>query len=137
MRTVFVGTEVPGEIQAWYEICQGVVGAIIDRARPGVRSGEIAEAVRNIPGVAEEFKTGRKRVGYSIGIAFAPDWGEGHLMDLKVDDDRQLQPGMTFHVPFAMRETNSHGVGFSETIHVTANGAEKLTAFTDELFLRQ
>jgi Xaa-Pro dipeptidase len=136
MRTALVGTVVPPHIADWYQICRDVVAGIIERAKPGASSSEIAEAVSKTPGVVEEFKMGRKRVGYSIGIAFAPDWGEGHLMDLKVGDDRALQVGMTFHVPFAMRETNSHGVGFSETIYVGEDGAEKLTEFGEELFLR-
>lgn len=136
MRSVFVGGKAPGHVEAWYQICRDVVGNIIELAKPGVPAGDIAQAVARTPGVVEEFKTGRKRVGYSIGIAFAPDWGEGHLMDLKVGDERLLEAGMTFHVPFAMRETNSHGVGFSETIHIVATGAEKLTEFPEELFLR-
>jgi Xaa-Pro dipeptidase len=136
MRSVYVGRKVPAHINAWYQICRDVVGNVIDMTKPGVKSGAIAAAVGRTPGVVEEFKAGRKRIGYSIGIAFAPDWGEGHLMDLKAGDDRPVEAGMTFHVPFAMRKTNSHGVGFSETIHVGARGAEKLTEFPDELFVR-
>lgn len=38
------------------------------------------------------------RVGYSIGIAFAPSWDEGYIMSLKQGDETVLRPGMTFHL---------------------------------------
>jgi len=136
LRTVYVGPKVPDEVSEWYEITKRVVDHVVSQTRPGATSSDVATTVANVPGVTEEYKKGRKRVGYSIGIAFAPDWGEGHLMDLKVGDSRPIRPGMTFHVPFAMRRTDAFGVGFSHTIHVTLNGAEALTSFPEELFVK-
>ena len=45
----------------------------------------------------------RKRAGYSIGIAFAPDWGEGGILSLYTGVTTELRPGMTFHIPLALR----------------------------------
>ena len=63
-------------------------------------------------------------------------WGEGHIMDLKYHDTRELQPGMAFHVVPAMRRNGEYGVGVSETVAVTETGAEVLTSFSRELFER-
>ena len=58
----------------------------------------------------------RKRTGYSIGISFAPDWGEGNILGLYHDIDVPLEPGMVFHVPVALREWGKFTVAVSETV---------------------
>ncbi|WP_251280381.1 M24 family metallopeptidase, partial [Enterobacter hormaechei] len=63
-------------------------------------------------GFTENFK---KRTGYSIGIAFAPDWGEGGILSLYSGITTELQPGMTFHIPPALRIYGQFTVGVSET----------------------
>ena len=74
------------------------------------------------------------RSAYSIGIAFAPDWGEGHIMSIRHEDPRVLQPNMTFHnIPW-VQIPGRGGVGMSETIRVTENGCELLTNFERKLY---
>ena len=136
LRTVHVGPDVPAGVGQWAEISNKVVDTVVKACRPGAESGAVAAAVAEVPGIVEEYKKGRKRVGYSIGIAFPPDWGEGHLMDLKSGDARPLRAGMTFHVPFVMREPNKFGAGSSETILITDTGAAKLTDFPAKLFVK-
>ena len=36
------------------------------------------------------------RTAYSIGIGFAPDWGEGQIISINQGEHRPLQTGMTF-----------------------------------------
>ena len=50
------------------------------------------QAVIDRAGYTENFK---KRAGYSIGISFAPDWGEGGILSLYTGVKTELQPGMT------------------------------------------
>jgi len=69
----------------------------------------------------------RKRTGYSVGVAFAPDWGEGHIVSLRRDDPTKLLPGMVFHMPPALRAFQRLCVGMSETVLVTDSGCEVLT----------
>jgi len=76
-----------------------------------------------------------KRVVYSLGVGFAPGWGEGGIMDIKHHDARELRPGMVFHVVPALREHGKFGVGLSETVAVTDTGVEVLTHFPRELFV--
>jgi Xaa-Pro dipeptidase len=69
----------------------------------------------------------KKRTGYAIGIGFAPDWGEGHILSLREGDQTEFQPGMMLHVVPALRQVGLGGAGFSETVLVTPEGNEVLT----------
>ncbi len=103
-----------------------------DVIKAGVTSAEVFNAIRE---TAESYGLGKEpdqRVGYSIGIAFPPDWGEGHIISIKSSEERPLQAGMTFHM------TGTHAIHWpgtknpmharcSDTILVTETGCETLT----------
>ena len=71
------------------------------------------------------------RTAYSIGIAFAPDWGEGHILSMMQGEERLLEAGMTFHL--LAGHVVLPGLGrvkrscCSDTILVTEDGCETLT----------
>ncbi len=79
----------------------------------------------------------RKRTGYSVGVGYAPSWGEGHIVSLRRDDPTPLEPGMVFHMPPALRVPRRYGLGFSETVLVTETGCEVLTAFPRRLHVAE
>lgn len=135
MRTVYVGNP-PSRVKEWSEICIEALNAAIAAIKPGVTSGYVDEACRSVIEKAGLFEKFRKRTGYSIGIAFAPDWGEGKIMSLQKDDKRILKAGMVFHMPPALREYGEFGVGFSETVLVTDNGCEVLTNYPRQLIIK-
>jgi Xaa-Pro dipeptidase len=135
MRTATVG-EAPASVRKMYGTCREALEATLAAIRPGARSLDVqaaCQAVIDRHGYEPNF---RKRVGYSIGVGFAPGWGEGHIMDLKHHDTRELRPGMVFHVVPAMRQHGEYGVGVSETVAVTEQGAEVLTSFPRDLFVK-
>jgi Xaa-Pro dipeptidase len=135
MRTATIGPAAPA-VRRMYDACREALDATIAAIRPGARSEDVqaaCQAVIDRRGYEPNF---RKRVGYSIGVGFAPGWGEGHIMDLKHHDTRELRPGMVFHCVPAMRQNREYGVGVSETVAVTATGAEVLTDFPRDLFER-
>jgi Xaa-Pro dipeptidase len=72
------------------------------------------------------------RLGYSVGIAFPPNWAEGHFLDLKGGDDTRLVPGMIFHIIPSMF-TPEFGMWFSETVAVTDSGSDILTDYPRRL----
>jgi Xaa-Pro dipeptidase len=74
-----------------------------------------------------------KRTGYSIGLNYAPDWGEGHFLDLKENDPTVLESGMTFHMPMSLRADGELAVAVSESVMVTPTGCEVLTNYPREL----
>ena len=74
--------------------------------------------------------------GYSLGIGFPPDWGEGHILSLKQGERRPLECNMTFHLVPAVFLYRDLGVGFSATVRVTEDGCEDLLAFPRELVVK-
>lgn len=118
------------------DVCIEALNRAIGTIKPGVTCGEVDLACRGTIERAGFYNYFRKRTGYSLGIAFAPDWGEGHIVSLKKDDPTPLEPGMVFHMPPALRVPAQCGVGFSETVLVTASGCEVLTDFPRELVIR-
>jgi len=135
MRTAVVG-EASAEIRKMYDVCRESLEATLAAVRPGVRSEEVMAACQEVIDRNGYEPTFRKRVGYSIGVGFAPGWGEGHVMDLKHYDKRELKAGMVFHAVPAMRQHREYGVGVSETFAVTETGVEVFSAFSRELFVR-
>ena len=124
------------QVRRLAEACIEALNRAIEAIKPGATSGEVDEACRGTIERAGYYDYFRKRTGYSIGIGFPPDWGEGHILSLKKDDPTPLRPGMTFHMPPALRVPAECGVGFSETVLVTETGCEVLTDFPRELVVR-
>lgn len=135
MRTAVVG-EASDEIRHMYDACVEALDETMAAIKPGVLSEEVqaaCQAVIDNRGYEPNF---RKRIGYSVGVGFAPGWGEGHIMDIKHHDNRELKPGMVFHLVPALRQSWKFGVGLSETIAVTDSGIEILTNYSRDLFVR-
>ncbi|TCL04506.1 MULTISPECIES: M24 family metallopeptidase [Sodalis] len=121
MRSAWLGTP-PAVALDMEKTCQEALQAALDAIRPGAtcETPHIAcQRVIDRAGYTENFK---KRTGYSIGIAFAPDWGEGAILSLYSGITTELRPGMTFHIPPALRVYGEFTVGVSETIVVTETG---------------
>jgi len=135
MRTVFLGA-VPKELRHWADVTVEALDAAIDGIRPGATAGQVDQACRGVIEKAGLYEKFRKRTGYSIGLAYAPDWGEGHFMNLQKDDPTVLKPGMTFHMPPALREYGKYGFGASETVLVTESGCEVLTKLPNRLLCK-
>ncbi len=126
MRTVWIGPP-PAEARAMMEACQDGLAAALDQIRPGNTCADVHNACQAIideRGFTDGFK---KRTGYAIGIAFAPDWGEGHILSLYHNVHTPLAPGMVFHMPPALRAYGRFCVGVSETVVVTESGYEALS----------
>jgi len=126
MRTFSVG-EPLAIVQKTHDVMVRALDAILAVARPGVPSGEVDRAARSI---VEEAGLGERwlhRTGYSVGVSFPPNWGEGYIMDIKPGDPRRLRAGMVFHtVPWVLLP-DVGAIGLSETWRVTDDGVEVLT----------
>jgi Xaa-Pro dipeptidase len=126
MRTAAVG-ELPRPLREMANVCIAALSAAVDQVRPGNTPEMVDRACKAVIADAGMLHLYRKRTGYSIGIAFAPDWGEGHILSLKEGETTQFEPGMVVHVVPALRQAGLGGVGFSETVLVTSEGQEVLT----------
>jgi len=133
MRSAYLGSEPPAEMRRMMAAARDGLEAVIAAIGPGVPAEEVdrvnQEAYRR-----HGFDLG-KRTGYSIGINFPPDWGEGSGLSLRPGESRLLEPGMVFHTPTTVRAWGQPTVATSETILVTPTGREVLTSFPRDLFL--
>jgi Xaa-Pro dipeptidase len=125
MRTAWIG-EPPAQAVEMMNVCLEALAVSLEEVKPGVRC-EVphlaAQAVIDKAGYTDSF---RKRLGYGMGISFAPDWGEGGIIGLNKGITTLLQPGMVFHLPPALRIYGRFTVGVSETIAVTDTGYRQL-----------
>lgn len=125
MRTAWIGKP-PAQAVEMMNVCLEALAVSLEEVRPGVPC-EVphlaAQAVIDKAGYTDSF---RKRLGYGMGISFAPDWGEGAIIGLNKGITTLLQPGMVFHLPPALRIYGRFTVGVSETIAVTETGYRAL-----------
>lgn len=132
MRTAVLGAP-SSEVEIMRDVVLQSLNAAISAIRPGVTAGSVDQACRGVIEDAGFEAMFRKRTGYSLGIAFAPDWGEGHIVSLRKDDPTELVPGMVFHIPPALRSFQRLCVGFSESVLVSETGCEVLTEHLRQL----
>jgi Xaa-Pro dipeptidase len=106
------------------------------KLRAGVTSAEVDDALKGPVRRAGLGETAFSRGGYSVGIGFPPDWGEGRTQSIRQGDPTILQANMTFHVLSNLWYEGKTLVAFSETARVTESGCEVLTRFPRELIVR-
>ncbi|RKF14176.1 aminopeptidase P family protein [Roseovarius spongiae] len=126
MHTAQVG-RLPDDLQQVADACARARDATIAAMQPGASAQSCHEAcvgAIDADGLMEYY---RKRTGYSVGIAFAPDWGEGGLLSLGYGETTPLEPGMVMHAVPAIRIPGRGGVGLSATVLITEDGPEVLT----------
>lgn len=127
MHTVWTG-ELPEFESRMARACQEARDETIALLTPGRTPAEAHARCREVIDSHGLLDTYRKRSGYSVGIAFAPDWGEGHILSLKETEHRSFEPGMVVHVVPTLRETEKAGFGFSGTAVITEGAPEIITS---------
>jgi Xaa-Pro dipeptidase len=111
------------------EACQAALRAILETAKDGITAGEVFDA-GNAAFLAAGYDDGLgRRLGYSVGISYPPDWGEGHIIDLRRGSEKVLKKGMTFHTTPGLIHLGIGVVNISETFIVTETGTEVVTDF--------
>jgi Xaa-Pro dipeptidase len=136
MRTIFLGTPPEEWIRAAHA-CVEAVDAALAFIRPGVTGHEADSAARVVTTKAGFAEYHRNRLGYSVGVNYPPDWGEGEIFSLQQEEHRPLKAGMTFHMPPLCLKYREFGIGFSETIHITANGCERLSNLPRKVVIKK
>jgi Xaa-Pro dipeptidase len=134
IRVLSVG-EPSDQVKRMDEAARAGLRAAIATAAPGVPAYEVDRACRGAIrdlGFGEYF---RHRTGYSIGINFPPDWGEGHIMSIKETESRPLEAGMTFHFVPGLFDYGHAAVGCSQTVLITDDGCKPLSTIPEQLFV--
>ena len=127
-RTLMLG-QPPQRLADTAQITIEGLEAALAAVRPGVTCEQVEAAWREH--IARHGLEKTSRIGYSVGLAYPPDWGE-HTMSLRPGDMTPLEPNMTFHMIVGMW-MDDWGFEASETFVVTDGGAECLCSFPREL----
>jgi Xaa-Pro dipeptidase len=103
--------------------------------RPGVRARDVDQAYRDVITKAGFGRFNRHALGYSIGVAFAPGWGEPEIFMISPTDNRSIEANMTFHlVPSVTIPGEIGHVACSATVLVREAGPEVLTALPRKIW---
>ncbi len=135
MRTIFVGEPETRQRACAEAVLEGLQAAM-DTMRAGISSEAVDAAARGIidkAGFGEYF---RHRLGYSIGLNYPPDWGEGQILSLRQGEPRLLEENMTFHMVPLCLVYREFGVGFSATVRVTSTGCEEFSALPRTIIVK-
>lgn len=106
--------------------------AVLQATRPGILAEDVEAAWRKV--IQRHGLKKESRIGYSIGVAYPPDWGE-HTISLRPGDRTVLEPGNVVHCILGMW-MEGWGIEMSETILVTERGNETLTRFPREIHVK-
>jgi Xaa-Pro aminopeptidase len=127
-RTMQLGDTPPNVAETAKAVLEGME-AVLAAAKPGARAEDVEGAWRRV--IARYGLKKESRIGYSIGVAYPPDWGE-HT-SLRQGDKTVLEPGNVLHSILGMW-MDGWGIEISETILITRSGCETLTRFPREIF---
>ena len=119
-RCVYIGKP-PNKVKDLAKVIVEGVDVALELAKPGRTCEEVEagwQAVLNRNGLVKE-----SRVGYSIGAAYPPDWGE-RTCSLRPGDTTELQTGMCFHFQSGVW-LDDIGCAVSEPFVVTDKGGER------------
>ncbi|NIC04916.1 M24 family metallopeptidase [Billgrantia bachuensis] len=125
MKTVVAGRASP-EMRVLGNVCRDLFDAIGTAMRPGNSFDEAARAAEAVlePHAERVFFSGV--FGYAVGAQFPPSWVEGSGYIAR-GQQRQFEADMVFHLPLCLRIPGQWGIGLSDTVRVTPQGAEPLT----------
>jgi len=112
--------------------CHRSMDIMVNAIRPGIRAADIHKLhVDNFTRFGLEVK---HRAGYSVGINYPPDWGEGNELSLTHAEMRPLQAGMVFHLVPGVYISDKAHIIISQTVLVTQSGCEIITDHPNQLF---
>ena len=132
-RTATVGRVKP-KLRRLYHATESALNAVVDAIRPGAVSEKVDKAGRDVIAKAGFGPWHRHRIGYSIGVNYPPDWGEGQIFSIRKGEKRVLEENMTFHLVPGCLIFDEMGIVTSASVRVTATGCEVLNTLPIKLY---
>ena len=108
--------------------------AVVDAIRPGAISEKVDKVGRDIVAKAGFGKWHVNRLGYSIGVNYPPDWGEGQIISIRKGEKRALEENMTFHIVAGTIIPDEFGTCTSASVRVTATGCEVMNTLPRKIY---
>jgi len=126
MRTAVLGPA-SRELKEWRDCGLKAIDAILSMAKPGVPASAVALAGKAALEPIADRVHFHDMYGYMVGIGYPPSWYETLSFELEAGNQGLLEEGMVFHAPISLRRFADFGVGQSQTIVITRDGAESVT----------
>lgn len=131
-RTVHLGTPSMRLMDTAKAVEEGMA-AVMDALHADAVAGDVHAAWQV---VLDRYGLEKKsRIGYSIGAAYAPDWGE-HTLSFRPTETVLVPENAVVHIILGMW-MDGWGMELSETLHVTGTGCTKMTDFPQHVHLVQ
>jgi Xaa-Pro dipeptidase len=135
MRSVVCG-EPPTRVKSVADAVLASFDAALGVLRDGTPACDVDRVYRDVIARAGFGRYNRHALGYSIGVAFAPGWGEPEIFMLSPAEKRPVRAGMTFHmVPSVTIPGEVGHIACSGTVLVGESSAEVLTDVPREVFV--
>lgn len=136
-RLVHVG-QAPKNAYEMAAVTEDAFAAVLDAMREGALFRDVYAAWQGVADRAGLAHYRRHHCGYMIGIGFPPTWTGGPgVTGLRVDNDRALHTGMTFHVLSWLMGTGRGDYFISNTVLLGPDGPETLTRTPTNITLRR
>ena len=132
-RVATVGRVKP-KLRRLYHATESALHAVIDAIRPGAVSEKVDKVGRDVIAKAGFGRWHLHRIGYSIGVNYPPDWGEGQIFSIRKGEKRVLEENMTFHLVPGCLIFDEMGITTSASVRVTATGCEVLNSLPIKLY---
>ena len=124
-RTVHIGAEKPAALIDTAKAVEEGMQAVMESLRADAVAGDVHAAWQ---GVLDRYGLEKKsRIGYSIGVAYAPDWGE-HTISFRPAEPTIVPKNAVVHIILGMW-MDGWGMELSETLHVREKDCVRLSAF--------
>ena len=131
-RLVYIGSA-PNGAEKSAELAMNGMKAICGALKVGGKAGDAYAAWREVAASAGLADYERHHCGYMVGIGFSPSWTGGSMVtSLFPGSERTLEQGMVFHAHSWFTDTDVVDYFISNTVILTKDGAEVLTATTPE-----
>ncbi len=109
-------------------ITRAAFAAVVAALRPGTRAADVYAAWQEVVDAAGLSHYRRHHCGYAVGVGLPPSWTGGNtVVGLRPTSDMVIAEGMSFHVLSWLMGTGQGDDFLSNTVLVTATGAEVLT----------
>lgn len=123
-RTVHIG-DPPALLLSTSAAVREGMQAVLDSMKSGIPAGDVHAAWQAVLGRHGLEK--KSRIGYSIGVGYAPDWGE-HTLSFRAGETTLIPENAVVHIILGMW-MDGWGMELSETIHIDDSNAVCLTRY--------